>query len=244
MDARKISPAASLSGITRVGVIPTGGLICHLDATNYRCYTGSAPTFFDLSGWGNNMTLFNTPTYADTAGGKAFTFNGTTQHGQFLNTSSLSNFTSGMTIISVANMGTAQNYARLIDIANGGPNNNILICRNATTNNLMCEFYSGTTSAFIHTVTGGVLNSQWAFYAWSFNTTTSTVRVNNTISTVSKSATMPVNISRTINYVGRSNWAADSYFNGSIQTLLMYNKYLDETQITKIYRVFQRRFSL
>lgn len=243
MDARKISPALTVANYAQAGSLPTGGLVCHLDVTNFRSYPGAAPTIFDLSGQGNNLTLFNTPTYADTQGGKAFTFNGTNQYGQIQNTGSLSNFTSGMTVIAVANMGTANTWARLIDFGGGPTSNNILIARQATTNTLYCEFYVGASSSFTHAITDGVLNSQWAFYAWSFDTSRSIVNVNGTMYTTSKSTTMPTNTSRTINYVGRSNWAADSYFNGSIQTLLIYNRFLTQSQLSSAYNFFQRRFS-
>jgi hypothetical protein len=56
--------------------ITTSGLILCLDAANVRSYPGSGTTWFDLSGNGNNFTLFNSPTFAN----GAFTFDGNTQY--------------------------------------------------------------------------------------------------------------------------------------------------------------------
>lgn len=55
--------------------IATDGLILYLDAANTRSYPGSGTTWFDLSGFGNNHTLVNSPTFSS----GTFTFNGSTQ---------------------------------------------------------------------------------------------------------------------------------------------------------------------
>jgi len=55
--------------------ITTDGLILYLDAANARSYPGSGTTWFDLSGFGNNHTLANSPTFSS----GAFTFNGSNQ---------------------------------------------------------------------------------------------------------------------------------------------------------------------
>lgn len=62
------------------------GLVLHLDAANVKSYPGSGSTWYDLSGNGNNFTLYNSPTFAD----GAFTFNGTNQYARSTNTLDLS----------------------------------------------------------------------------------------------------------------------------------------------------------
>jgi len=45
--------------------IITNGLVLHLDVTNRKSYPGSGNVWLDRSGYGNNFTLLNTPTFED-----------------------------------------------------------------------------------------------------------------------------------------------------------------------------------
>lgn len=46
----------------------TDGLVFYLDATNIKSYPGSGTTWSDISGNGNNFTIFGSPTYSSTNG--------------------------------------------------------------------------------------------------------------------------------------------------------------------------------
>ena len=52
--------------------------VLHYDLANSACYPGSGSTIYDLSGTGNNGTLFNSPTYSSSNYGY-LTFNGSNQ---------------------------------------------------------------------------------------------------------------------------------------------------------------------
>ena len=54
----------------------TNGLILNLNATNTGSYSGSGSTWYDLSGLGNNGTLYNSPSYSSLGGG-SLVFGGT-----------------------------------------------------------------------------------------------------------------------------------------------------------------------
>lgn len=58
--------------------IVNSNLVLNLDAGNSKSYAGSGTTWTDLSGNGNNGTLYNSPTYSN----GVFSFNGTTQYMQ------------------------------------------------------------------------------------------------------------------------------------------------------------------
>jgi hypothetical protein len=59
--------------------INTNGLVLHLDAGNTASYPGSGSTWTDLSGYGNNATLTNGPTYSTDGGGSIY-FDGTNDY--------------------------------------------------------------------------------------------------------------------------------------------------------------------
>ncbi|NBP55429.1 LamG domain-containing protein [bacterium] len=78
------------------GPIVTTGLIMALDAGNLVSYSGSGTTWNDLSGSGNNVTLYNTPTYNN-----GFLIgDGTSAYARTTNTLNLTNLSS-ITIIVV-----------------------------------------------------------------------------------------------------------------------------------------------
>jgi len=55
-------------------------LLFHVDAANSNCYPGSGNILYDLSGWGNNGTMYNSPTFSSADGGGSFNFNGSNQY--------------------------------------------------------------------------------------------------------------------------------------------------------------------
>ena len=55
-------------------------LLFHVDAANLNCYPGSGSILYDLSGWGNNGTMYNSPTFSSADGGGSFNFNGSNQY--------------------------------------------------------------------------------------------------------------------------------------------------------------------
>jgi len=65
--------------------IVTDGLVLCLDAANTKSYGGSGTTWTDVSGSGNNGTLYNGPTHTSGAGGY-FTFDGSNDYSQLSDT--------------------------------------------------------------------------------------------------------------------------------------------------------------
>ena len=68
-----VSTATSTMKIKKVNADPativTNGLVLNLDASNASSYPGTGTTWTDLSGNGNNGTLYNGPTYTGSFGG-------------------------------------------------------------------------------------------------------------------------------------------------------------------------------
>lgn len=77
--------------------IVTDGLVLALDAASVNSYPGSGTTWFDMSGNGNNATLYNSPTW-NSAG--YFTFDGTNDYaGITFNSATMAAWALGQTII-------------------------------------------------------------------------------------------------------------------------------------------------
>jgi hypothetical protein len=57
-------------------------LVFHVDAANKNSYTSGGSTWTDLSGNGNNGTIYNSPTFSSSDGGGSLSFNGSNQYMQ------------------------------------------------------------------------------------------------------------------------------------------------------------------
>jgi hypothetical protein len=219
--------------------ITSSGLVLHLDAANNNSYIGSGSTWTDLSGNNNHATLYNGVGYSSSNSG-TLTFNESNQYGQI--PSGMANFTNGITVCSMMNWGNVGSWERMIDFGNGSASDNILIGRQGGGQDFRVEIYQGVTMAFGQNWTSGITNNSWQFFSWSKSSTTSTIGLNGSYQSTNSSV-LPNNISRSTNYIGRSNWA-DAYFGTGMQTLLIYNRALTEEEMTVNFNAYRSRFGI
>jgi hypothetical protein len=156
-------------------------------------------------------------------------------------------------------------WARIFDFGVGEANNNILIGKRGTTNEMgfsvnnviggiqnWINYYLPVSNFFTDTTT-------WKHVVWTltYSTTTTstwTIYINgqkytgigsyqdNTDSITSLAANhtlivgrYPQNINRTSNFIGRSNWIVDGYLNGQITGFYMYNRVLTAGEALNLY---------
>ena len=219
----------------------TSGLVLYLDAGNSASYSGSGSTWTDLSGNGNHFTLFNSPTWSSSNGGR-FTFDGSNQYAGLTN--GFANFTSGVTIFTIVNMGNATFYERIVDFGSGTPNNNIIFYRIDTLTTLGFYVANGSSATVDYQVSNGIVNNQIACYAVTANGTNVTMYRNGSqIATVAETD-LPPNVTRTNCYIGRSNWAGDPYYEGTMSVIMIYNRGLRAEEIAQNYNAFRSRFGI
>lgn len=92
--------------------IVTNGLVLCLDAADRKSYPGSGNTWFDRSGNGNHVTVFNSPTYSTSNGG-ILILNGTNNYAVTTNTLNLSN-TNAVTIFSMIKVNNYGNSVKIL----------------------------------------------------------------------------------------------------------------------------------
>ncbi len=151
-------------------------------------------------------------------------------------------FTGGITVSGWVKYESFTNWNRLIDFGNGAPSNNILLARNGTSANLRWELHNtagGTETQDVNT--GQFINGEWIHIAATVapgatNACVSTVYVNGVAVNVKTDSTLPTNVTRANNYIGESNWAADDFFDGLIDELVVYNRTLNAGEVQNLYR--------
>jgi hypothetical protein len=215
--------------------VPTNGLQLLLDDSSYP---GSGTAWYDMSGNGKNATLVNSPTFVSTDGGY-FSLNGTSQY--FTVPSGFADFTSGITVLVFADFGAANNFERLIDFGNGDPSNNILLARTSTTNTLIFHMYNNTTNVLTAELTNGIANNEWGFYGFKADGATYKI-FNATMSATGSNTSLPTNVTRSLNYIGESNWVGDSFFERYMGVVAIYNRALSDSEIDTFYNYYKERY--
>jgi len=192
----------------------------------------------DISGNGFNGTISGgVVAAADRFGnaGQALQFTGNNGHIQLPS----ANYFDGspFTVTVWANRSSNANWNRCFDFGNGNPNDNVIFAySNGTTGRVTAEIYNGIVSG--GAITAGTSNTtplnQWIFFAYTWENGIGSVFANNNLlATGAQSA--PENILRTLNYIGRSNWAQDAYFTGFMDDFRIYNRALNPTEIRNLF---------
>jgi len=228
------------SGVPLKGSNLDYGLLLNLDAGNSISYPGSGTTWTDLSGNGNNGTLINGVGYSGANGG-ALSFDGVSGYVNVGNMST--NFTGGITISSWAYPTSTNNWARFADFGNGTQNDNIVFARNGTSNNIYYEVKNGTANGTAVQASVVELN-KWQYFSVSEDNQGNVSLYKNGSLVAVGSTNIPNNITRISNFIGRSNWMADSYYTGSVSDFTIYNRKLLQTEIQQNFNSLKGRYGL
>jgi hypothetical protein len=151
-------------------------------------------------------------------------------------------FTNGITAEFVANFTNVGSWQRLFDFGNGPNSDNILFSRYGSSDDLAFHVYKGAVSTVLY-CTNCIVNNKLSHYAVTLNGATAVMYVNGIAKTSSSFLTLPNNVSRTNNYIGRSNWN-DTYFQGQIPMVKIYNKGLSGLEINNNYNSIKHRFNI
>ncbi len=188
----------------------------------------------DSSGNGANGTLVNGPTWAAGQNGNGVNLDGTNDH-VTLPSTGLANFTSGLTISLWAKVDNVTDYARFVDIGVGQSNQNIWLGRVGTTTNLGFKVYNGTAGGTQVTAAGAISTGTWQHFAVTQTSSGSVVIYKNGAQVATGSTTVPVNVTRAANYLGRSNWSSNAYLDGMLDDVRIYNRTLTATEVALVY---------
>ncbi len=235
------------------GGLGNSNLVVWLNAGNSASITQSAGTvslWSDLSGHSYNFsqgTASRQPAYTATGGPSsrpALSFNAASIN--YLSRNNISaaiSFTGGVSSFAAASFNASSNgmgFERIYDFGNGTASENIWLGRYSTGANIGYETRSGGSIAQSYATSNALVNSTNNIYE--------TVQQGGTAGTLSAVAFyqagavqassgtfgsfsyVPNPVARTLDYIGKSNWAADAYFSGTMSEILFYNTGMNTTQ--------------
>ncbi len=184
---------------------------------------------FDDSRSAANGTLVNGPVWTAGVRGMALDLDGVNDHVTL--PAGMSNFTTGLTIALWANPITVKNNARFVDFGSGATSHNILFGRNGLTNDLSFQVYNAGTPGAKVTAVGALALNQWQRFAVTLDAAGNVKIYKNGVQVASGTTTVPVNTTRTLNYIGRSNTGTDAYFDGALDNVRIYARALTAAEI-------------
>jgi hypothetical protein len=192
----------------------------------YRLDEPSGLVAYDASGNNRNGSLLNgaLPGYAGQVL-RALQFDGNAGH-VALPGSGYDNFTSGLTVALWANPTSTPNWARFIDFGNGAGSDNILFARNGTSSDLTFEVYLGGVSGGKVTAAGALSLNVWQHLAATMDSSGRVILYKNGAPLITNFTAVPSAVTRINNYLGRSNWSQDGYYQGKLDDVRLYNRVL------------------
>lgn len=237
------------------------GLVLSLDAADRNSYPGSGTTWFDLSGNGNNFTLFNGVGYS-TANGGSLTFDGTNDYAASTNNINLTSFSYVAVEIfyrsnvsspgamlfehtadwntQTGGFGMSINSNGIADLANSNHTNHKT--GSASGANIARNFLvtSNTSWNDVLNLYSGVSDSTGRLSYENSSLDTFVVGPGYPTTTVTTAGGLFANA---IFYIG-SRAGTGGFFNGSIGSLKIYGFKINQGQITQNYNATRTRFNL
>ena len=125
------------------------------------------------------------------------------------------NYSKGITVEAWVWYDSFNSGSRIIDFGSGSGVENIVFANEGTTNNLGFHVFQGTTSQSI-TAPGVLETGKWMHLAASIDESGIATLYKNGEVITTGSVHLPKTINRTKNYIARSNWYGDQYFQGKI----------------------------
>ena len=219
------------------GVTIPNNCLCFLDASDTNSYNGSGTTWADISGQGKDATLVNTPSFSDSD--KWFDFTAGSSHHVTL-PSGFADFTSGATFFFVADLESGNNWERLLDFS-GGSSTPINVGRKQSGTTMKLEYYNPSKTG---TETNMILNNTLASYSVTTDGVNAKFYRNGTLVATNSFDKVPDNNTRTQNYIGRSRSASDSYYDGKIAVVAIFNRDLSSSEISDLHNHYDTIYSL
>lgn len=146
-----------------------------------------------------------------------------------------SEFDNGCTIALWAKPTAVKNFARFIELGNGASSNNIYLARSGTTNDLAFKVFGGSSSDGAVVAPNVIELNRWQFLAAAIDTSGSVTLYKNGQPIQTGISTWPWGVIRTRNYIGRSNWSSDEYYQGAMDEIRVYDYALTPAEIQTLF---------
>lgn len=203
--------------------IITNGIILWLDAANPASYQPGYETWVDLT-----ANHYDAPLYGNFSLSDSVSVDFSNEN--YAQIAPANMFNGDFTAIGWVYVRSYASWSRLFDFGNGSGEDNVII---AITNGSTGYPVFNANASNLFSSALMPLN-QWAQLAATQSGTTQTLYLNGQ-QVAQQTGGPEASVTRTLNYIGRSNWGSDAYLDGRINTLRMYNRALSSAEILTDY---------
>lgn len=220
------------------------GLVLYLDAANPKSYPGSGTTWFDISGNGRNCSWVSTPSVGTDTGVKYFTTLGNRCLGPASNSLGITN-TSGYTIFLMVKQLSLAGAAAFKFYSPAGRG----IFAHATWIDNNIYFDQGgccSSDTRTNTASGGI--SEWTILVFRrfANSSTRSIIKNNSILVTNTATASDINLNSTALDIASSDeyGGNSSVWNARLNSFVVYNRGLSDSEIEKNFNALRGRFGV
>ncbi len=152
----------------------------------------------------------------------------------------LADFTGGITVSALVYHTSFPDWARIVDFGNGAGDNSIYLAHRGTSKDMRWEFRDTAGGTERLDANGMFIAFGWQHIvvtcdAAPANEATMRTYLNGDLAYEQGGKSVPANVVRTENFIGRSNWSSHDLFQGYIDELGIWNRPLDATEISDLH---------
>lgn len=141
----------------------------------------------------------------------------------------------GFSICSWFMYNAATFMGRVFDFGNGAYNNNLVLLRWYTSDQLRFLYHCGSDQYGID-IPNSIVSGQWRHVCVVNQGLAWKIYDNGVLASSVTGACSLVNVDLASNYLGKSNWGLDELFIGNISQFQIYNKALSSSEVDTIYK--------
>lgn len=220
--------------------IVTSGMVFYADAADKNSYPGSGTSMLDLSGYRNNGTLTNGPTF-DSSGGGTLVYDGTDDYVDLgVGAGTLDQLSNVITVQAMIYTGLPN--SRMTIYSTGYTGAGLMFGTSANTPGGLEVYYP---SVFVAYTNGSLLSANtWHHVAYTRNGTgsgTHAFYVNGVSQTLASDTASNFGTISTNKYIGLRSGVM---WNGRISSLSVYNRALSATEMLQNFNALKKRFGI
>ncbi len=122
-------------------------------------------------------------------------------------------------------------WERIVDFANGAPDDNILLARSATSGDLAFEVFDNNDKYGRCTAEDVIENGRWDHFTAIWTDGRQSIYKNGELVVQTDFSGAVPDVVRSFYYVGRSQWSQDAYFGGEMDEMRIYGRALSSYEI-------------
>lgn len=133
---------------------------------------------------------------------------------------------------------SSANSANFFDLSNGAantPSNNLILYRVGGSSNLAFQVYNGATAGAFVQANNVLELDRWQYLAVTMTAGGAVTIYKNGVAVASGNTSVPANVNRTSNFLGKDNFATDAYYAGKLDETAFYDNALTAPQVKARY---------